>query len=86
MRPPSRGVTLESWLHHRSPSTHPLRPAPGPLPCTSTIATRDSGSHTAINDLIVFLADAGLADPKRILDNRAVVQWQGAEAHQYKAA
>lgn len=30
MRPPSPQATLESWQHHRSPSTHLPRPAPGP--------------------------------------------------------
>ncbi|MEU8677859.1 hypothetical protein [Streptomyces sp. NPDC048560] len=36
------------------------------------------------HDVIVFLADAGLADPERLLDNPAVVIWQGAEAHVYE--
>ncbi|MDX2731082.1 MULTISPECIES: hypothetical protein [Streptomyces] len=59
----------------------------GARPVTVHVNNRDErlGLAHSDNDLIVFLADAGLADPKRILDNRAVVQWQGAEAHQYKA-
>ncbi len=60
----------------------------GARPVTVHVNNRDErlGLAHSDHDLIVFLADAGLADPKRILDNRAVVQWQGAEAHQYKAA
>ncbi|WP_199862902.1 hypothetical protein [Streptomyces sp. Root55] len=38
------------------------------------------------HDVIVFLADAGLTDPERVLDNPAVVIWQGAEAHSYEPA
>ena len=38
------------------------------------------------HDVIVFLADAGLMDPERILDNPAVVEWQGAGAHEYEVA
>lgn len=36
-------------------------------------------------DIIVFLADAGMADPERALDTPALVEWQGAAAHQYEA-
>ncbi|QNE79007.1 hypothetical protein F0344_01225 [Streptomyces finlayi] len=38
------------------------------------------------HDVIVFLADAGLLDPERVLDNPAVVTWEGAEAHSYEPA
>jgi hypothetical protein len=37
------------------------------------------------HDIIVFLADAGMADPERALDTPALVEWQGAAAHQYEA-
>lgn len=37
------------------------------------------------HDVIEFLADAGLSDPERVLDNPAVVTWQGADAHSYPA-
>ncbi|MFF1837209.1 hypothetical protein ACFVXE_23835 [Streptomyces sp. NPDC058231] len=36
-------------------------------------------------DLITFLGDAGMADPKRALDTPALVEWQGAAAHHYDA-
>ncbi|MGW1546661.1 hypothetical protein [Streptomyces sp. NPDC002346] len=36
-------------------------------------------------DVVVFLAAAGLADPELALDNPAVVEWQGAGPHEYKA-
>ncbi|WP_328540423.1 hypothetical protein [Streptomyces sp. NBC_00344] len=36
-------------------------------------------------DLATFLADAGLKDPMRALDSRALVAWEGAEAHRFEA-
>lgn len=37
-------------------------------------------------DVIVFLAEAGLDDPDRILDNPMWVEWRGGRAHRYEAA
>ncbi|MEE1811216.1 MULTISPECIES: hypothetical protein [Streptomyces] len=58
----------------------------GARPVTVHVNSRDErlGLAHSDHDLIVFLADAGLADPERILDNPAVVQWQGAAAHRYE--
>jgi hypothetical protein len=64
-----------------------------PTPSGGRLVTVHVNSHDerlglahSDQDLVVFLADAGLADPDRILDNPAVVQWQGARAHQYETA
>ncbi|MGW8885829.1 hypothetical protein [Streptomyces sp. NPDC055749] len=64
-----------------------------PTPSGGRIVTVHSkGRHERIglahsdHDVIEFLADAGLSDPERVLDNPAVVKWQGTEAHSYKAA
>ncbi|MBO0913270.1 hypothetical protein [Streptomyces laculatispora] len=35
------------------------------------------------HDVIVFLADAGMADPERALDTSSLVEWRGAAAHEY---
>ncbi|MFD4948924.1 hypothetical protein ACFVYE_25540 [Streptomyces sp. NPDC058239] len=58
----------------------------GARPVTVHVNSRDErlGLAHSDHDLIVFLADAGLADPERILGNPAVVQWQGAAAHRYE--
>ncbi|MFI5752104.1 hypothetical protein [Streptomyces sp. NPDC051644] len=60
----------------------------GARPVSVHVNNRDARLGLAHNDhdLIVFLADAGLKDPERILDNPAVVQWQGTKAHKYEAA
>ncbi|SCF65238.1 hypothetical protein [Streptomyces sp. Ncost-T10-10d] len=57
----------------------------GARPVTVHVNRRDErlGLAHSDHDLITFLADAGLADPERILDNPAVVQWKGAAAHLY---
>lgn len=64
-----------------------------PTPSGGRIVTVHVNSHDeklglahSDHDLIGFLAHAGLADPQRILDNPAVVQWQGAGAHEYETS
>ncbi|WP_328885389.1 hypothetical protein [Streptomyces sp. NBC_00316] len=53
---------------------------------TVHIADRDErlGLAHSDHDVIEFLAQAGMADPKRALDTPALVEWRGAEAHQYE--
>ncbi|WP_405682123.1 hypothetical protein [Streptomyces sp. NBC_00057] len=70
-------------LQHRlPPTTSTSTPKRGhATPLTSHFKMAELHSD---HDLIVFLADAGLADPERILDNPAVVRLQGAEAHRYE--
>ncbi len=64
-----------------------------PTPSGARLVTVHVNSHDeqlglahSDHDLIVFLADAGLTDPERILDNPALVEWQGARAHRYETA
>ncbi|MFB6715365.1 MULTISPECIES: hypothetical protein [unclassified Streptomyces] len=59
----------------------------GGRPVTVHINNREErlGLAHSDHDLVVFLADAGMADPERILDNPAVVRWTGAEAHRYES-
>lgn len=66
---------------------HAPTPSGGRL-VTVHVNSRDEklGLAHSDHDVIVFLADAGLTDPERILDNPAVVEWQGAGAHQYGMA
>ncbi|MEW1693432.1 hypothetical protein ACIQOF_37520 [Streptomyces sp. NPDC091265] len=65
------------------------RPSPsGARLVTVHIDGRDErlGLAHSDHDVIVFLADAGMADPERALDTPALVEWQGAAAHQYTAS
>ncbi|MEV0579796.1 MULTISPECIES: hypothetical protein [unclassified Streptomyces] len=62
------------------------RPAPsGARLVTVQIGGREErlGLAHSDHDVIVFLADAGMADPERALDTPALVEWQGAGAHEY---
>lgn len=86
MRPPPPRATLGVMA---TPPITIQPPTPsGARPVIVHINNRDErlGLAHSDHDLIVFLADAGLKDPKRILDNPAVVRWQGAAAHRYEAA
>ncbi|MFE9856268.1 hypothetical protein [Streptomyces sp. NPDC005780] len=65
------------------------RPTPsGARLVTVHIAGREErlGLAHSDHDVIVFLADAGLADPARALDTPSLVEWQGAAAHDFAAA
>ncbi|MFE7239983.1 hypothetical protein [Streptomyces sp. NPDC057582] len=86
MRPPPPRATLGVMA---TPPITIQPPTPsGARPVIVHINNRDErlGLAHSDHDLIVFLADAGLKDPKRILDNPAVVRWQGAAAHRYETA
>ncbi|MFF3171367.1 hypothetical protein ACFVQ0_02025 [Streptomyces sp. NPDC057900] len=64
------------------------RPAPsGARLVTVHIAGREErlGLAHSDHDVIVFLADAGMANPERALDSASLVEWQGAPAHEYAA-
>lgn len=64
------------------------RPTPsGARLVTVHIAGREEklGLAHSDHDVIVFLADAGLADPARALDTPSLVEWQGAAAHEFAA-
>ncbi|MFD4761161.1 hypothetical protein ACFWOJ_20440 [Streptomyces sp. NPDC058439] len=66
---------------------HAPTPSGGRL-VTVHINSRDEklGMAHSDRDLVVFLADAGPANPELILNNPAVVQWQGTAAHRYETA
>ncbi|MER6235927.1 hypothetical protein ABT185_07605 [Streptomyces clavifer] len=38
------------------------------------------------DELVIFLAGAGLQDPELVLDDPAWVEWRGGRAHQWDAA
>ncbi|MFE7752961.1 hypothetical protein [Streptomyces sp. NPDC057428] len=66
---------------------HSPGPSGGRL-VTVHVNGRESRLGVAHSDqeLIVFLDNAGLEDPERALDSRALVAWEGAAAHQYTGA
>ncbi|WP_406492001.1 hypothetical protein OG936_01630 [Streptomyces sp. NBC_00846] len=66
---------------------HAPTPSGGRL-VTVHINGRDEtlGMAHSDQDLVVFHADAGSANPELILNNPAVVQWQGTAAHRYESA
>ncbi|MEU0127173.1 MULTISPECIES: hypothetical protein [unclassified Streptomyces] len=66
---------------------HSPNPSGGRL-VTVHINGREERLGIAHNDqeLIAFLADAGLEDPERVLDSRALITWEGTAAHRYTAA
>ncbi|WP_069816624.1 hypothetical protein [Streptomyces sp. TP-A0874] len=44
------------------------------------------GTAYSDRDLVVFLEDAGVADPETILDDPQWVEWRGGPAHQFEAS
>lgn len=59
----------------------------GGRPVTVHINGRDEqlGIAHSDQDLVTLLADAGLGNPERALDTRALVAWEGADAHSYES-